>query len=304
MTLPRCGTPTNGRSDRPVLSIVYPHEHRTIVRIAPAHEAVVCWNTRQPKGQIDLTVYRADGQVSSWLPYVRFDPNERRSLSGKDEVASVETDILSSGEAIVAIEVRSDTDLDAIVISTPVHAPRPTVDASGVLLDVAPLSQYVPAHPGERGWCSPASLAMLLNFWGGSYTVEEIAHAVTDAAYGGTGNWAFNVAFAGERGLRAAVVHLDGIAHAAAFIASGIPLSFSWKDDLAGAPLAHSTGHLAVLRGFTKHGHPQFNDPAHPDLTTMYDRTSFERVWQRHGGIAYALVPQERSNDLLRLANG
>jgi hypothetical protein len=289
-----------------MLSIVYPHERRTIVRIAPAHEAVVCWNTRQTAGRIDLTAYRADGQVSSWLPYVSFERNERRSLNGRDEVASVETDILSSGEAIVAIEVRSEGELEAIIISTPVHAPRPTVDANGVLLEVPALSQYVPAFPGERGWCSPAALAMLLNYWGGSYRVEDVALCVRDATYGGTGNWAFNVAFAGERGLRAAVVHLDGIAHAAAFIASGIPLalSFSWKDELPGAPLAHSNGHLAVLRGFTKHGHPQFNDPAHPDLTTMYDRASFERVWQRHGGVAYALVPQERSNELVRLANG
>jgi hypothetical protein len=289
-----------------LLSIVYPHELRTIVRIAPAHEAVVCWNTRHRRGRIDLTAYRADGQVSTWLPYVEYDSLERRSLNGRDEVAALETDILSSGEAIVAIEVRSASELDAIAITTPVHAPRPTVDANGILLDVAPLSQYVASFPGERGWCSPASLTMLLNYWGRSLRVEDVALQVRDAAYGGTGNWAFNAAYAGECGFRAAVVYLDGIDHAAAFIAAGIPLalSFSWKDDLAGAPLAHSTGHLAVLRGFTRHGHPQFNDPAHPDLTTMYDRNAFERVWLRHGGIAYAVVPPERSNELLRLANG
>jgi hypothetical protein len=290
-----------------VLSIVYPHEARTIVRIAPAHEAVVSWNTRAPRGRIELTAYRADGQVSSWLPYVSFSPQDRRSLNGRDEVASLETDILSSGQSMVAIEVRCDAALDAIAISTPVHAPRPTIDANGLFLDVPALSQYLPAFPGERGWCSPAALAMLLNYWGGSFGVADVAAGVRDTAYGGTGNWAFNVAFAGEHGLRAAVVHLDGIAHAAAFIASGIPLalSFSWKEaELPSAPLGHSDGHLAVLRGFTKHGHPQFNDPAHPDLTTMYDRAAFARVWERHGGIAYALVPQERSNELLRLANG
>jgi hypothetical protein len=279
---------------------------RTIVRVPPATSAVVSWNTRAPSGRIELTIYRADGQVSRWLPYVAFAPGSRRSLCGADDVARIVTDIVESTIPIVAIEVRSDAALDAIAISTPVHrrsSPPATVRAS---LDVPALSQYLVTHPRERGWCSPTSLAMLLAFWGKPHDIREIVREVYDERYGGTGNWAFNIAFAGRVGLRAALVHLAGLDHAAAFIAAGIPLalSFSWgRGDLPGAALDHSDGHLAVLRGFTRHGHPQFNDPAQADIATTYDRNALERVWQAHGGAAFATVPLERGSELVRLAN-
>ena len=290
-----------------MLSMLTPGAARTIVRIAPAHEAIVSWNTRASAGALDLAVYCADGQVSTWLPYVRFAPDGRRSLCGADDVARIATDIVRAEAPIVAIEVRSDVALDAIAVSTPVPPEaRPSAHDGGVL-DVPALSQYDPDRPAERGWCSPTSLAMLLAFWGQHVRLVDIAHAVYDDSYGGTGNWTFNTAYAGTLGLRGAVVHLGGLAHAAAFVAAGIPLalSFSWShDDLPGAPLDHSSGHLAVLRGFTRHGHPRFNDPAQPDLTTVYDRAALERVWRAHGGVAYAIVPSARGSDLLRLTNG
>jgi hypothetical protein len=147
---------------------------------------------------------------------------------------------------------------------------------------------------------------MLLAYWGKAHAIPEIVRAVYDERYGGTGNWAFNMAFAGSLGLRAVLAHLGGLDHAARFIAAGIPLalSFSWcSGDLPGAPLDRSDGHLAVLRGFTPQGHPQMNDPAQPDIMTTYDRKALERVWQAHGGAAFATVPAERAGDLLRLAN-
>jgi hypothetical protein len=173
-------------------------------------------------------------------------------------------------------------------------------------LDVPALSQYLSAHPNERGWCSPTSLAMLLAYWGKPHDIPEIVAAVYDERYGGTGNWTFNTAYAGRLGLRAVVMHLAGLDHAAGFIAAGIPLalSFSWTSgDLPGAPLDHSNGHLAVLRGFTRFGHPQLNDPAQSTIATTYDRKALERVWQAHGGAAFATVPAERSAELVQLAN-
>jgi len=300
----------NGRSDEQtesaVLTIVAPQAERTIVRIAPAKSAVVSWNTRATAGRIDLTVYRADGQVSTWLPYVAFAPDGRRSLCGGDDVARIATDIVESMVPIVAIEVRSNVALDAIAISTPVHRRSSAPATVRIALDVPLLSQYVSTHPNERGWCSPTSLAMLLAYWGRPHDLAEIVRAVYDERYGGTGNWTFNTAYAGRLGLRAVVMHLAGLDHAAGFIAAGIPLalSFSWTSgDLPGAPLDHSDGHLAVLRGFTRHGHPHLNDPAQSDVATTYDRKALERVWQAHGGAAFVTIPTERSDELVRLAN-
>jgi hypothetical protein len=289
-----------------VLSIVAPAGQRTIVRVEPTTSAVVAWNTRAQSGSIELAIYRADGQVSSWLPYVVFGPDSRRSLCGSDDVARIATDIVSSSVPIVAIEVRSAAPLDAVAISTPVHHRTSEPRTVRSALDVPAFSQYLHAHPEERGWCSPASLAMLLAYWGKPHDIGEIVRAVYDDRYGGTGNWAFNLAYASRFGLRAALTHLAGLDHAAGFIAAGIPLalSFSWSTgELPGAPLDHSDGHLAVLRGFTPHGQPLLNDPAQPGIATTYDRKALERSWQAHGGAAFAVVPLERSAELVRLAN-
>ncbi|GAC1419986.1 MAG: peptidase C39 family protein [Candidatus Velthaea sp.] len=290
-----------------MLSLVEPTGGRTIVRTAPVKRAVVVWNTRAVAGRIDLAVYRADGQVSGWLPYVEFAPGTRRSLCGADEVARITTDIVQSEVPIVAIEVRTDAALDAIAISTPLQNPARLWMPAIATLEVPALSQYVADRPTERGWCSPTTLAMLLAFWGSPRPLADVVRSVYDEAYGGTGNWAFNMAYASSLGYRATVVHLEGLAHASQFVAAGVPLalSYSWNgNELPGAPLDHSDGHLAVLRGFTRHGHPQLNDPAQPDILTTYDRSALERVWRAHGGVAYAVVPHERTPDLLQLANG
>lgn len=289
-----------------MLTLLAPAAARTIVRIAAATSAVVSWNTSADTGHLELTVYRADGQVSGWLPYVAFSPGARRSFSGRDDVARITTDIVESTVPMVAIEVRSDVPLDALAVSTPVHRRSSEPATVRTALDVPALSQYLVTHPEERGWCTPTSLAMLLAYWGKPHDIAHIVRNVYDDGYGGTGNWTFNLAYAARFGLRAVLTHLAGLDHAAGFIAAGIPLalSFSWASgDLPGAPLDHSDGHLAVLRGFTRHGHPQLNDPAQADIVTTYDRKALERVWQAHGGAAFAAVPLERSAELTRLAN-
>jgi hypothetical protein len=289
-----------------MLTIVAPAGERTIVRVQPATSAVVSLNTRAERGRVDLTVYRADGQVSSWLPYIDFSPDSRRSFSGADDVARIATDIVQSPVPIVAIEIRSDAALDAIAVSTPLHRRSSEPATVRTALEVPALSQYLITHPEERGWCSPASLAMLLAYWGKPHDIPQIVRGVYDERYSGTGNWTFNMIFASRFGLCAALTHLAGLDHAAGFIAAGIPLalSFSWSSgDLPGAPLDHSDGHLAVLRGFTRYGHPQFNDPAQADIVTTYDRKALERVWQAHSGAAFATVPLERGAELVRLAN-
>ncbi|HTV72996.1 MAG TPA: C39 family peptidase [Candidatus Acidoferrales bacterium] len=289
-----------------MLTIVEPGAQRVILRTAPATQAIVSWNTRAPSGTIEIAVYRSDGQVSSWLPYVRFSPRERRSLDGQDEVARIATDIIRSPVEIVAVEVRADVPLDAVAVSTPRYAPIAPPPPAPPPLAVPLRSQYVADQPSERGWCSPAALAMLLAFWGIELGVAEIAARVRDESYGGTGNWAFNTALAGALGLRGTVAHLRDLAHAAHFIDAGIPvaLSFAWKvAELPGAPVEHSDGHLAVLCGFTERRDPIVNDPAQPGVATTYNQTAFERAWRTHGAIAYLVAPPARSDELVQIAN-
>ena len=165
----------------------------------------------------------------------------------------VQVDVISSNQPFDGIEVRAlGVDLRLIAFSSS----RPCVQShprTGVafILDVPRRSQYV--NENERGWCSPASLSMVHAFHGIDVSVEQTAREVFDRAYNGTGNWAFNVAFSGRLGLRGVVAHLGDFHTARRLIERNVPLviSYAWAaDELPGAPLEHSAGHLAVLCGF------------------------------------------------------
>jgi hypothetical protein len=203
--------------------------------------------------------------------------------------------------------VASTVALDAVAVAVP-----PPPDArvapreSAAPLDVPKLSQHVPKFPDERGWCSAASLAMLLRHHGVDADVATVARAVYDASYAGTGNWAFNAAYAGARGLRGLVAYLRGIDHVAAFVDAGLPvaISIAWNQgELPGAPLEHSDGHLVVVRG-VEPAHVLVNDPAHPKIATRYSRTALDLIFREHGGVAYLIAPRERTAELVALANG
>jgi hypothetical protein len=283
-----------------------PGQH-ALLRVPPSTRAIVSWNTAAPSGGIALIAHRADGHVSEALLYVRWSPEERRSLDGSDATTRIAVDVVHSDVALTALGVASTVALDAIAVAVPPPpdarvAPR----ASTHMLDVPKLSQYLPAFPGERGWCSAAALAMLLRFHGADAGVAAVARAVYDASYAGTGNWAFNAAHAGARGLRGVVAYLRGIDHVAAFVDAGLPvaISIAWNQgELPGAALEHSDGHLLVVRG-VEPAHVFVNDPAHPTVATRYSREALDLIFREHGGVAYLVAPRERTAELVALANG
>jgi hypothetical protein len=286
-----------------MLNIVTAPSLETTFAFAPANEAVVSWNTRAASGTLDLRVTRADGRRSGWLPYVTWDERERRSLGGRDEVATLELDILRVPDGARSLEVRSSVPLDAVALAAPpgrsAVGARPEPHA--LTLEVPERGQYLSAYPEQRGWCSPAALAMLLGYRGLFFDVAAVADGVRDAAYGGTGNWTFNVAFAGTFGLRGVVAYLSDLAAAERFIAARVPLALSiaWRTgELPGAPLPQSDGHLVVLRGFDDAGDPLLNDPAQPEIGVRYPRAAFERAWLEHGGVAYVVAPAGREAEL------
>jgi hypothetical protein len=181
-----------------MLYLVTPEGGTTTIAISPAREAVVSWNATAPAGSLELSVRRLDGARSGWLPYVTWNESERRSLSGRDEVAEIERDILRAPLEITEIAVRADIQLESVAVSTPfVGRAGERSAALDWLLDVPQRSQYSAAHPDERGWCSPAALSMLLAYWDIDLDVAEVAQRVRDRSYDGTGNWSFNVALAG-----------------------------------------------------------------------------------------------------------
>lgn len=260
----------------------------------PAREGVLSWNSFSDTGEIQIRLMRAGFAATPWMRYAHWSPEGRRSFSPEVEGVRVDVDVIRAEQPFDGIEVRAPgVEFKALAFAAPVRC-TPSMPYLGEarILDVPARSQYV--KEGERGWCSAASLSMIHAYHGLEYGVEETAVAIFDGAYNGTGNWAFNVAFSGSLGLRASVVYLRDLDHALKFIERGLPLaiSYSWSaGELAGAPIEHSDGHLAVLCGFTANGDCAVNDPAAPHVRVVYARGELERIWQRNNGVAYAVAP-------------
>jgi hypothetical protein len=281
----------------------------TRLDVLPAAQAIVSWNGQQPADALEVTVYARDGRRSHPLPYVAFEAGRRASLDGFDELARIETDVVYANAEIAAIAVGSRHPLTRVAVSTPSGEParsRPPARDAQRELDVPERSQYVAARPAERGWCTPAAIAMLLGTWNVAVDVAEVAAGVFDRAYGGTGNWAFAAAYAGAHGLAGAAAYLRDLVNLEHFVAAGLPaaVSISWEPAaLPGAPLERSEGHLVVVRGFDVRGDAIVNDPAQPAVRHVYPRAAFARCWLDHGGVALLVAPPARGDDLLRCAN-
>jgi hypothetical protein len=260
----------------------------------PAREGVLSWNTFAELGTLEFRLLRAHAPATDWLPHSEWTSDGRKSFSTQHADVTVDVDVIRSTQPFDGIDVRAaGVDFNALYFAMPERTePSLPYAAPARILDVPARSQY--AEDGERGWCSPTALSMLNAYQGLDFDVPTTARAVFDRAYNGTGNWSFNVAFSGSLGLRAAVVYLRNLDHAAHFIDAGIPiaLSYSWKgDELPGAPLEHSDGHLSVLCGFTDSGDCAMNDPAAPNVRVVYPRHAIEMIWQRNNGVAYAVAP-------------
>jgi hypothetical protein len=263
---------------------------------------------------------------------------QRSTVNGqRDGDARIVTDTLLASTPLVAYQVRVTLArspgsaatpalrLAAAVASDDAAVRRAGASAPGgaaVDLDVPAYSQEVHAgqYPqyagGGEAWCSPTSVAMVLAFWKTGPSAAELAwvdrkipdpsvphaaRATYDAAYRGTGNWAFNTAYAASFGLSAFVTQLRSLAEAERFIRAGIPLVVSVSIPPGGLPgflfPQGTDGHILVVRGFTARGDVIANDPAavsNAAVRIVYPRAAFERVWiGGSGGITYVIHPAD-----------
>jgi len=270
--------------------------------VAPTRRGVIAWNTLAEQGHIRFRLLRAGSPATPWFDYAQWNPSGRKSFSVESDKHGlrVEVDAIQTQTPFDGVDVRgvnvadgSDIAFSLLAFATPVTSvPSLPYARAPIILDVPMRSQYV--VEGERGWCSPTSLSMVHAYHGIDVSVEATARAVMDRAYNGTGNWAFNVAFSGSLGLSAVVAFLPNLDSALRLIERNLPvvLSYSWSnDELPGAPIEHSDGHLAVLCGFTASGDCVVNDPAAPNVRVVYPRAAVERIWQRNDGLAYVIAP-------------
>ncbi|MDQ2912744.1 MAG: peptidase C39 family protein [Chloroflexota bacterium] len=209
----------------------------------------------------------------------------------------------------------------AVVSDTRSYIPRypsPRYTDRAMELSVPRYSQEI--HAGEfpeydgggEAWCSPTSTEMVVEYWNKRPTSAELAwvgpHAdpqvdyaarfTYDAAYGGTGNWPFNTAYASRFGLAARVLQLGSLNDAERYIAAGVPLVASISHARGALPgflnNDGTNGHLLVIIGFSASGDVIANDPAALSNTTVrrvYGREAFERAWiGGSGGVVYFIA--------------
>jgi Peptidase_C39 like family len=282
---------------------------------------------------------RGDGPESGWYSLGRYAAGDaaagRTTVEGqRDTVAEVVVDTLvtrTPHPTGYRLGLRADASASAMLepsllgamVSEPLENDETEASSplgTPVALAVPPFSQqlhrgrFPELGGGGAGWCSPTSTAMVLAHWGTGLDGDELAsvgedvldpevvHAargVYDPAYGGTGNWSFNVAYAGSFGLEAFVTRLASLQDAERFLVAGVPLVLSVAvkpGELQGFPLPEGTrGHLLVLCGVTASGDPIVCDPAAPspdEVRRTYRRGELEPAWLGgSNGTVYVVHP-------------
>ena len=282
--------------------------------------------------RVEVRGQTADGRRGSWDTIADWSTRAKAAMrtthSGQyDDLGRVSADTWVATTPVTAWQLRttllrkSGSSLPISVerigaVASRVVAPGPTSvpgPAVGTVLDVPAYSQMLHSghYPqwggGGEAWCSPTSTAMVLAYYGIAPTprgiesghpdaiVDFTAKMVYDHGYRGTGNWAFNTAYAATLVAGDSyVTRLPDLRAAEDFIAAGTPLVASiafGPKQLTGAPISTSNGHLLVIVGFETDGDVVVNDPAAPSnaqVRRVYDRAEFERIWlAASNGTAY-----------------
>jgi hypothetical protein len=333
--------------------------HRLAV---PSTEAIASWNAHTPAGtwlQIELRGTYSDGTDTPWYVMGRWAAGDqdikRTSVDDQtDGRSTVWTDTLAIDDASTGLRLVSYR-LRLTLHRRPGTKLTPTVWRLGAMGSDVPdrftvpasvpglaqelsvprysqeihVGQYPEYDNGGEAWCSPTSSQMIIEYWGGRLTPEQLAwvdpsyadpqvcHAARytfDHQYNGCGNWPFNAAYAATfKDLQGVVTRLSSLTDLETLIAAGIPAITSQsflKEELTGAGYGTS-GHLMAVIGFTADGDVIANDPASPDneaVRRVYLRREFENIWlrtKRHnasgkvvsgtGGVCYLYFPARPS---------
>ena len=212
----------------------------------------------------------------------------------KDNFGQVNTDELTLSASAQAYRYRLKFYGDAellLLASSLVRTPFAYDEKSAVRLPpgtcaipISPISQLEQDTPHKRRICSPTSVCMALNALGYPVALADLLPRVFDPPADLYGNWIFNCAAAAEWGAEAFFYRFASLAELADFVSpqSLVVASIGFKkDELPGAPLEKTPGHLVLIRGWENH-HLLVADPAAPSKDTVlraYPAAAFARAW-------------------------
>jgi hypothetical protein len=147
--------------------------------------------------------------------------------------------------------------------------------------------------------CSPASVAMVLDFWGHPVPAATVAAEVFHHATDRYGVWPAAIRAAAARGVAGYLLRFPDWPSAAWCLARGIPIIASIRygaGELTGAAIDSTTGHLVVLTGHVNDV-VLVNDPAAPTAASVarrYRRDQLTRAWLERTGVGYVLFDPKR----------
>lgn len=142
--------------------------------------------------------------------------------------------------------------------------------------------------------CSPASVAMVLGYWGRPADVRVLAAEVFHPGLDLYGIWPAAICAAARRDVLGYLLRFPDWDSAAWCLERGLPLIASVRyaaGELSGAAVAATPGHLLVLTGYDG-GDVLVNDPAAPEVEGVarrYTVAQITRVWLERAGVGYVL---------------
>ena len=262
------------------------------------------WNTSSAGGtvEVSVSVKLDDGSFTTWYSWGEWSaiPETSGSKSNEDEYGSVGIDILTlkkqcQGIVKYRIDIKQTGETSPIVYNVTLACDKQNGNLTAPSdtykkLDVPYRRQMdVPEIGGSI--CSATSLSMVMLYHGEQIdNIADIAWGVRDWGEKIFGNWAFNVAYAGELGYQTYIDYyeIDAIKHA---ISTGHPIVSSIKvkaGQLAasGYPNYSTNGHLLCVVGYEEKDGQKWlliNDPAHPEVKAILE-SDFENIYR---GVSY-----------------
>jgi len=289
-----------------------------VVAPRPFTEVIASWEATTPGGSWMEVTVQPDSTEGQAFVMAHWDESGERRSSIKDqkfEAGRVDTDTLVLAQATTRLIVRvkmqpgpADAVGDLKWLSLSLTRPEPGESPQrasrksvwGTAME--PVRRAQNSYPGGNVLCSPTSVSMVLAYWASvtkdatiDADVPEVQAGVTDPAWGGTGNWSFNAAFATRRpNMRAYVTRLRDVRDLEEWIAAKVPVvtSISYALLKGEEKKRANDGHLVVLVGFAENGDPIFNDPGRAVVRMQYKRADFIKAWKNSDNTVYLIYPE------------
>lgn len=281
-------------------------------------DLVASWNGKTSENSsIELQVkIKGNDMWSKWFTYGKWSDkgnnigskNKQQDNLGKVKIDVIKTqpEVKGTGLKFRIILNRTDINFEspnvrllAFTFSPYIVNNTKDFEACEIDIDVPKRSQMTIPDIGKV-ICSPTSVSMIMEYFGFAEETVTVANGCKDNGIGIYGNWSYNMAYAGERGFDAYVRRCESINDIKEEIIEGIPVVASIKtstaDELEGAPQAYKSGHLLVVRGFTKKDGEEYiivNDPAAREKETVrreYKLNQFMQAWSK---IIYVIILQQ-----------